>query len=134
MNAQQIDFEIKKLSNQDTDLSLPVIVIKCLLEFTRQYKFNTFAEFMQSVKSITSVLKDQNISYNAGIDLFINYCGNVTDVEFIIKGMEEFIDNCGSFREECIYLGKKVIMPKSSILLHSYSTMATKFTFLIDWP
>ena len=128
-NAQQLEFEIKKLSNQHTDWSLPVIVIKTLLDFTRQYKFKTFQEFMQTLQVITAKLEDENISYNAGIGLFTRHCARecATDLQGIIEGVEHFIENCGTFRDDCIRLGKKVIMPKSSILLHSYSTMATRY-------
>jgi translation initiation factor eIF-2B subunit alpha len=122
---------MKEIILQDENLALPVVTVKALVEFTRNSRAKTYAEYLQNLNEQTDLLKKPGnpISYHAGIDLFISFVAKLPFTAFdsfkrdIIHGAELMIDQCEAFRNVCADNGIAFIKDNSSILIHSYSRL-----------
>jgi translation initiation factor eIF-2B subunit alpha len=120
---------IQELTLEDPQMSLPVITVKALVEFTRSSTAKTHTEYIQTLHHLTTILKQPGnpVSYHAGIDLFISFVSKLSHLESfkyeIIQGAEQMIAQCDSYREECARQGYPFVKENSGIMIHSYSRL-----------
>ncbi|KAH6585959.1 hypothetical protein BASA50_000902 [Batrachochytrium salamandrivorans] len=113
------------------DMSLPVVAIKALIQFSKESQATTFAELFNNLEDASEILKSlpsHTISMMAGCDLYMRLVKETMTKETFEKTKEDFfrrsdtlVSTCVASRKEAAHNGAKFIRDDTVILIHSYS-------------
>jgi translation initiation factor eIF-2B subunit alpha len=118
---------IAKFQAKAPQTSLPVLVVRALVQFTAESQANTYAEYSTKLQAAAGALK-QDLKYFAGVDLFMKLLTSLNNVH---EFKERITQKCKDFELEyknnlqrCVDYGLNFIENGQTILLHSYSRLA----------
>jgi translation initiation factor eIF-2B subunit alpha len=117
---------ISRLQKTEPKTSMPVLVVRALVQFTEESKANTYAEYSCKLSQATQILKE-DFMFFAGVDLFTKLLSSLDNVdEFkngISKKAEDFEQEYKRNLDKCVSYGQSFIGNDQTILLHSLTPL-----------